>query len=160
MNCLELLFMEIGFKNVNERQVACIIATGPYNQLSELFGELMDYVMENDVHITEHPYCTFFNNTMEVSPEELHYEIGIPFIGDAPEDCMINIKKISMHRVVFTTHKGAYRQTEQVYLTLMEYAVENGYLIAGPVTEVYINNPLEIPEKGLLTEVRFPVIKK
>ena len=72
--------MEIGFKNVNEMQVACIVATGPYNQLSELFGELMDYVMENDVHIIGNPYCTFFNNTMEVSPEELHYEIGIPFI--------------------------------------------------------------------------------
>ncbi len=152
--------MEIGFKNINERQVACIIATGPYNQLPELFDELMDYVMENDVHIIDHPYCTFFNNTMEVPPEELHYEIGVPFIGDAPEDSMINIKKISSHRVVFTTYKGAYGHTEQVYLILMEYAVENGYLIAGPVTEVYLNNPMEVSEKELLTEVRFPVIKK
>jgi len=41
----------------------------------------------------------------------------------------------------------------------MEYAVENGYLIAGPVTEIYLNNPLEVSENELLTEVQFPVIK-
>lgn len=151
--------MEIGFKNVNERRVACIIATGPYNQLPELFGELTDYVMENEIHIIGRPYCTFFNNTLEVPPEELHYEIGVPLIGDALEDGIVTIKKIAPHRVVFTIHKGAYEHTEQVYLTLMEYAVENGYLIAGPVTEVYINNPLEVSENELLTEVRFPVIK-
>ena len=73
---------------------------------------------------------------------------------------MVNIKKISPHRVVFTIHKGPYRHTEHVYLILMEYAVENGYLIAGPITEVYINNPTEVPENELLTDVRFPVIRK
>jgi AraC family transcriptional regulator len=97
---------------------------------------------------------------MEVPLEELHCEIGIPFIGDAYEEDMITIKKIPTHHVVSTIHKGTYKQTEQVYLTLMEYAVENGYIIAGPVTEVYINSPMEVPESELLTEVRFPVVKK
>lgn len=152
--------MEIQFKNVKETQVACIMATGPYSQLPEIFSELMDYITENDVHVIEHPYCTFFNNTMEVPPEELYYEIGIPFIGDAYEEGSVTIKKISPHCTVSTLHNGIYEQTEQVYLTLMEYAVENGYLIAGPVTEVYINNLLEVEESELLTEVRFPVIKK
>ncbi len=151
--------MEIEFKKVKEKQVACIIATGPYDQLPELFGELMDYVMENNIHIIGHPYCTFFNNTLEVPPEELHFEIGIPFIGDASEDGMINIKKIPELCVVSTICKGAYKNTEQIYLNLMEYTVDNGYLIAGPVTEVYINSPLELPENELLTEVRFPILK-
>jgi AraC family transcriptional regulator len=152
--------MEIEFKRIKEKYVACIIATGPYDQISELFGELMDYVTKNKIKITEYPYCTFFNNTMEVPLEELHCEIGIPFIGDAYEEDIITIKKIPTHHVVSTIHKGTYKQTEQVYLTLMEYAVENGYIIAGPVTEVYINSPMEVPESELLTEVRFPVVKK
>jgi AraC family transcriptional regulator len=152
--------MEIEFKSIKEKHVACIIATGPYNQLPELFSELMDYVMEHNITTIEHPYCTFFNNTMEVPPEELYYEIGIPFTGDAPEECSVNIKKIPGHCAVSTIYKGTYEKTEQVYLTLMEYAVENGYLIAGPVTEVYINSPMEVPENELLTEVQFPVMKK
>jgi len=152
--------MEIEFKNIKEKQVAYIMATGPYDQLPELFGELMDYVTENDIHAIEHPYCTFFNNTLEVPPEELHYEIGIPFIGDATEEGSVNTKKTSPHPVVFTIHKGAYELTEQVYLALMEYAVEKGYLIAGPVTEVYLNNPMEVEESKLLTEVHFPIVKK
>jgi AraC family transcriptional regulator len=152
--------MKIKFKKVKEKQVACIIATGPYDQIPELFNELMDYIIENNIQIIEHPYCTFFNNTLEVPPEELHCEIGIPFIGEAPEDGIVTLKKISAHYVVSTIYKGVYEHTEQVYLTLMEYAVENGCLIAGPVTEVYINNPMEVAASELLTEVRFPVIKK
>jgi AraC family transcriptional regulator len=152
--------MEIEFKCIKEKQVAYIIATGHYDQLPELFGELMDYVTENDIRVIEHPYCIFFNNTLEVPPEELHYEIGIPFIGDAYEEGSINIKKISPHLAVSTIYKGAYEHTEQVYLALMEYAVENGYLIAGPVNEVYINNPMGLDASELLTEVYFHVIKK
>ena len=159
-NILFLLSMEIEFKNIKEIQVAYIMAMGPYDQLPELFGELMDYITENDIHAIEHLYCTFFNNTLEVPPEELHYEIGIPFIGDSTEEGSVNIKKIPPHLVVSTIYKGAYEQTEQVYLALMEYAVENGYFIAGPVTEVYLNNPMEVPESDLLTEIRFPLLKK
>ena len=152
--------MKIGFKNVKERQVAYIIATGSYNQIPKIFSELMDYTTKNNINTTEYPYCTFFNNTLKVPPEELHYEIGIPVIGDLSREGMIKIKKIHGHRVVSTIYNGSYTQTEQVYHTLMEHAVENVYLIAGPVTEIYMNNPVEVPESELAVEVRFPVIKK
>ena len=152
--------MEIKFKSVREKHVVYITATGSYLQIPKIFGELMEYILENNVCILKHPYCTFFNNTLEVPPQELHYEIGIPFTGGAPEEGNVNIKKIAAHQVVSTIYEGVYKQTERVYLTLMEYALSNGYLITGPVTEIYLNNPKEVNENKLLTEVQFPVMKK
>jgi effector-binding domain-containing protein len=40
-----------------------------------------------------------------------------------------------------------------------QYAVDNGYDIVGPITEVYLNDPNMVSEEELLTEVRLPVIK-
>ncbi len=84
--------MKIKFKNTKEKQVAYIIATGN-KQIPHIFTELMNYITKSDIFIIEYPYCTFFNNTLNVASEELHYEIGIPIIGDISGKGMIQIKK-------------------------------------------------------------------
>ena len=151
--------MKIKFKNIKERQVAYVIATGS-NQIHHVFTELMNYITKNNIFIVEYPYCTFFNNTLNVAPEELHYEIGIPIIGDISGKGTIQIKKIPGKRVVSTIHNGSYKQMNYVYHALMKYAVKNGHLISGPVTEIYINGTPEASKNEVSVEVRFPIIKK
>ena len=152
--------MEIEIKNIEEKKVAYVSVTGPYDQLPELFGEVVGYVMKENLQVTEPPYGIYFNGPMEVSPEELQYEVGIAFIGNAEGEGIVNIKEIPAHSAVSTVYKGPYGQAAQVYEALIKYATENGYQIAGPVKEIYINNPMEVSESELLTEVQFPVIKK
>jgi effector-binding domain-containing protein len=47
-----------------------------------------------------------------------------------------------------------------VYAALMEYAMNNEYGVIGAPMELWLNNPMEVAESELLTEVRFPVAKK
>jgi len=42
----------------------------------------------------------------------------------------------------------------------MEYIMKNGYEIFGSPMEIYLNDPGEVSEDELLTEVQFPVRKK
>ena len=151
--------MKIKFKNIKERQVAYIIATGN-NQISSIFAELMNYIIKNNIFIIKYPYCTFFNNTLNVTPEELHYEIGIPITEDISGKGMIQIKKIPENHVVSTVHNGNYKQMNHVYHALMKYAVKNGYLLSGPATEIYINGTPEVSKNEISVEVLFPIIKK
>ena len=151
--------MKIKFKNTKEKQVAYIIATGN-KQIPHIFTELMNYITKSDIFIIEYPYCTFFNNTLNVASEELHYEIGIPIIGDISGKGMIQIKKIPGKRVVSTIHNGSYKQINHAYHALMKYAVKNGYLLSGPATEIYINGTPEVSKNEVSVEVRFPIIKK
>jgi AraC family transcriptional regulator len=64
---LEVLFMKIEVKNIEKTKVAYVSVTGPYEQLPELFGEVVDYVMNEDLKVTEPPYGIYFN-----SPRKYH----------------------------------------------------------------------------------------
>ncbi len=152
--------MEIEFKNIEETQVAYVPAIGSYEQLPELFGEVVGYVMKEELQITEPPYGIYFNNPMEVPQEELEFEIGISFIGEASGECRVKVKKVPAHQVVSSVYKGPYGEAAQVYQAVVEYAMEKGYEIMGGVKEIYFNNPMEVSEDELLTEVRFEVQKK
>ncbi|MGB9979313.1 GyrI-like domain-containing protein [Methanobacterium sp.] len=151
--------MEIKFKNTKERQVAYIIAAG-HNQLPRIFNKLMNHITKNDISTIEYPYCIFFNNTLDIAPEELYYEIGIPIMENVPREGIIQIKKIPGNHVVSTIYNGNYNQINKVYHALMKYAVKKGYIISGPATEIYINNFPEVSESDASVEVCFPVIKK
>jgi AraC family transcriptional regulator len=61
--------------------------------------------------------------------------------------------------VLSAMHKGPYTEVGPVIHAVVEYALENGYDIVGPISEAYLNDPLITPEDELLTEVRIPVIK-
>ncbi len=154
------VIMEVKIKDIEEKKVAYVSVTGPYDQLPELFGEVVGYVMKENLQITEPPYGIYINSPMEVSPEELQYEVGITFIGNADGEGRVKVKEIPAHQVISTVYKGPYGQAAQIYQALIKYATENNYDIVGPVKEIYINNPMEVPENELLTEVQFPVTKK
>jgi len=152
--------MEIKVKNIEETQVAYISATGSYEQLPELFGEVVGYVMKENLQITEPPYGIYFNSPMEVPHEDLKYEVGIAFTGNANGEGRVKIKKVPAHQTVSAVYKGPYGQAARVYQALIEFAMNNGYEIEGAVKEIYLNNPMEVDESELLTEVQFPVMKK
>lgn len=116
--------------------------------------------MKEELQITEPPYWIYFNSPREVTPEELEFEIGIPFIGKAKGEGRVKVKNVPAHQVASTVYKGPYEQASQVYQAVIEYVVENGYEIMGGVKEIYFNNPMEVSEDELLTKVRFEVQKK
>lgn len=152
--------MEIEVKTVNEMQVAYIPYTGPFEVLPQLLGEVVQWVMDKGLQMTGMPFGLYYNSPLEVPPEELKWETGIPFRGEAQEEGKIKIKKIPSQLVISAIHKGPYDQVAEVYAAVMEYAFKNGYEIAGPSMELYLNDPHEVGESEILTEIQQPVTKK
>ncbi|WP_414469731.1 AraC family transcriptional regulator [Methanobacterium sp. ACI-7] len=151
--------MEVKEKRLQDTQVAFIRYRGPYDKIPELISEVVEWVMNKDLNMTGTIYGAYFNRPDDVPPEQLFYEIGASFEGNARDEGNVQVKIIPEHTVVATMHKGPYDQVGPVIEGLAKYAVENGYDIIGPVTEVYLNNPNEVEPEKLLTEVQFPVIK-
>ena len=152
--------MQIEIKDIERKKVAYVSVTGSYDQIPEILEEVVGYVIKENLQITEPPYGVYMNSPMDVPPEKLQYEMGIAFIGDANGEGKVEIKEISTHQAVSTVYKGPYGQAAQIYQALIKYAEDNGYNISGPVKEIYLNNPMEVSEDELLTEVQFPVMKK
>jgi effector-binding domain-containing protein len=152
--------MEIEVKKVDEMQVAYIPYTGPFEVLPQLLGEVVQWVMNKGLQIVGMPFALYYNSPMEVPPEELKWETGIPFKGEGNEEGRIKIKKIPSQLVLTTIHKGPYDQVAPIYAAIMEYVFKNSYEIAGPPMELYLNDPREVGESETLTEIQQPVTKK
>lgn len=149
--------MEISEKMVEGIRVAYIECRGSYERIPEYISEVAGWVIKNGLQMTGRVYGTYYNTPEEVDEEELLYEIGVSIAGEAEADERVKIKNLPSHRVIAALHEGPYTEVGPVIHALIEYAMENGYEITGPVTEVYLNSPLEVDESELLTEVQIPV---
>jgi effector-binding domain-containing protein len=60
-------------------------------------------------------------------------------------------------KALAVTHKGAYKDSGPAYCLLEKYAKENSIETADICYEFYLNNPEEVPEAELLTQITFPI---
>jgi AraC family transcriptional regulator len=151
--------MKVKEKRIPETKVAYIPYRGTYDKIPEYMQEVMEWVIEKKLEMTGTVYGTYYNSPEDVPEEDLQYEIGISFAGDAQQEGKVGVKLIPDHTVLSAIHKGPYTAVGPVIHAVIDYAVENNYDIVGPITEAYLNNPNEVPDSEWLTEVRLPVIK-
>lgn len=152
--------MKIEIKNIPEYQVAFILKKGSYQQIPDTLGKVVGWLMAKNVEIQMPVYGLYYNSPMDVSEEELEWEVGTAFIGELEGEADIQIKVVPQHEAVTSVFKGPYGEAASVYMDLIQYAVKKGYQIAGPVLESYLNDPSEVSQSEALTEIQFPVVKK
>jgi len=152
--------MKIEEKKIAERIVAYITYKGSYDEIPVLLGEVVGFIMANGLQMMGPPFGIYFNSPQEVSEEELMYEIAMPFAGEAKEVGRVKIKTVPEQLVLSTTYKGPYSEAGIAIGAVAQYAYQNSYEIIGPPMETYLSDPNETPEKELITEISFPVMKK
>ena len=54
-------------------------------------------------------------------------------------------------------HRGPYEECEPTYDRLFAWIARNGMSITGPIREAYLNDPREVPQEEILTEIYVPV---
>lgn len=150
--------MEIELKTVEENQVASISHVGSVEEMGEIIGELAGWIIKKGLQITQPPFVVYYTSPMNVAPEKMEYEVGIPFEGELIGDEMVEIKIMPKHKVLSTIHKGPYAEIGPTYAEMMQYVMGGKYEMIGAPREVYLNHPGEVDENELLTEVLFPII--
>ncbi|KYK34544.1 MAG: hypothetical protein AYK22_05300 [Thermoplasmatales archaeon SG8-52-3] len=56
------------------------------------------------------------------------------------------------------THKEPYDKCGETYNKLYQWIEQNGNTITGPTQEVYLNDPREVGEEEILTEIYAPIL--
>jgi len=149
--------MRIKEKKIPETKVAYITYMGSYDNIPGLVQELGDWIMEKDLEMTGMVYGTYFNSPEDVPEDDLKFEIGFSIAGDAEPEGNVKIKEIPEHIVLSAHRKGPYNEVGRTIHAISEYSVKNNYELMEPVSEVYLNDPTQVPERKLRTEVRIPV---
>ncbi|MCE5215161.1 MAG: GyrI-like domain-containing protein [Methanobacterium sp.] len=151
--------MKIEIKTIPSYLAAFINQKGSYEKIPETLGKLVGWLMSKNVQIQMPIYGIYYNSPLEVPEEELEWEVGASFMGELEAEGEIQIKTVTEHQVVSTIFKGPYGDAASAYMDLIEYAIKEGYQIAGTVMESYLNSPDEVEESELLTEVLIPIVK-
>ena len=71
----------------------------------------------------------------------------------------VRIKKTEPIEVAFAVHKGSYSKVGETFQRMVQWIMENGYIVAGPPINIFHNDPMVTPEDELITEAQFPIRK-
>jgi effector-binding domain-containing protein len=84
-------------------------------------------------------------------------EVFVPVAAPFEPPDGIEVKTMPGGAVAFTIHRGPYDEIGPVYHELMAWIQEHGHEIAGPPSELYMNDPREVGMDEALTEIRVPI---
>lgn len=88
-------------------------------------------------------------------------EIALPVSGRVSvEDHRMEIKTLPAIKAVSVVYRGPYPGVEAAYNRIFSYMGENNLETIMPSRELYFNDPAEVPEEELMTEVQVRIKEK
>ena len=117
------------------------------------FGVLMEHAAKTGAQWAGPPFIMY----PEVCDDEFEAVICMPVVPGATGGDGVDVEEIPGGRVATTVHAGPYREIGKAYTALQKWMTDNGCRPAGMVREIYLNDPGEVAESELLTEVDWPV---
>jgi effector-binding domain-containing protein len=148
-------------KDVNPFWYASMDFQGPYEQISVKVGLFMQEFMKQKLPFGGNLFGIYFNSPEQVKPEELKWAIAIPVSKDSVVNAPLKKTEFLFKTVAVALHLGPYETTGKTYDKIFAYIEKNGYKIAGPAFENYLDrDPSKVKPEELRTEIWVPVQKK
>jgi effector-binding domain-containing protein len=88
-------------------------------------------------------------------------EIVLPVSGRVSvEDQKMEVKTLPAIKAISVVYRGPYPGVEAGFSQIFSYAKKNNLETLGPSRELYFNDPAEVPEEELMTEIQVPIKEK
>ena len=142
--------------------VICTRRRGPYRLIAEMIPELCCYAEEKGLDITGPPMFICHEMTPEEAMEAdknecADVEVVLPISGPTEENEEITCYEIPTETVACVVHRGPYDSVTPAYEALYAWIEDHGKKITGPIREIYLNDPAEVPPEEILTQICIPV---
>ena len=153
---------DIAIVDVQAQKVLGITKTGRYTLIPELLMQLAGYIMENRVAFAGPPMFICHETSPECVKEANEkgtalIEVAWPVTGTVAGSGDIRVSTLPGGKMMRTVHKGPYETCEPTYLALFSWIEKQNLQIAGPIREIYPNDPREVRPEEILTEILVPV---
>ena len=135
---------------------------GRYEEIATMLPKVFEFAVEKKAQIQGPPIFVCH----ELTPEEAEkaqkegnadVEVAVPISEKIEESDEIKCYELPGGKMAKTIHKGAYQDCGPTYLKLYDWLSENNKKIVGPIREVYLNDPTEVKEEDILTEIYAPI---
>jgi len=153
--------MAISVKEISPFVYCCIPHTGPFTEIENVIGQLMQAMKSQNVFPAGPMLGVFYNSPEKVKPEELQWEMGFPVTAQAEFQLPLEKKQWDYKAVVSAIHVGPYEATGETFTKMMTWMETEGLTWAGPAMERYLTMPTqETKPEDLKTEIWIPYEKK
>ena len=103
------------------------------------------------------PFMTIYHDG-EYKEFDADVEVAVPITGRLPEKIPdIAVRTIPGGRFASAIHKGPYQDVHESWGKLYEWTARQGLEPQSPCRDYYLNDPNEVAEEELLTELLIPV---
>jgi effector-binding domain-containing protein len=150
---------EIALKQQGYQPIMSIRTVTRMEDLPKLIGEkfmqIDRYLKDLGVENSGAPFVAYYNLDMA----KLDVEIGFPVEDILPGEGEMCPGELPEGPWVTTLYEGPYEGMKVAYEAMMAWMAENGWEVAGPYYEMYLNSPDEVKPEKLMTRIDL-VVKK
>jgi len=135
---------------------------GKYAEIATMIPKVCQFAVQQGVQIQGRPVFACH----EIGAEEAmkadkegtaDVEVAVPVFGRVEGSDEVNCYELPGGTMAKTVHKGPYQDCAPTYGKLFAWLAENGKKIARPTREVYLNDPNEVPQAEILTDIYVPI---
>ncbi|WP_305065386.1 GyrI-like domain-containing protein [Methanococcoides sp.] len=153
---------DISIVEIEPQLVIGIRRIGSYELLPEMFPEIFQFAVGNNIEIAGPPIFVMHGTSEEDalranSEGNADLEVVIPVSEKIGDTGSVKCYELPGGKMAKTIHKGPYEECGPTYQALFAWLAENGFAILGSMREVYLNDPQEIAPEDILTEIYAPV---
>jgi AraC family transcriptional regulator len=135
-------------KQVEPYSAMVLPMTGSYSQISEAIARVGGAL---GTAPAGPPFTVYFNSPANTPEQGLKWEVGFPAPKGTAASAPFQIREFPGRTVAYAVIAGPY-DAQRPWRELIEWAIRQGYQIAGPAMEIWMEGPK--------TEMRIPVMKK
>jgi len=152
---------EITIQNSAPFTYAYMECKGSYAQIPDKVNEFMGIFFKQGLMPLGSFFGMYLNSPGEIKEEELQWRLGFPVAGDAAVAAPLQKGECAFSKVAVYPYVGPYDKSSESYAKIMEFIDQNGYQMAGPIIERYLDmDPMSVKPEALRTEIIVPVEKK
>ena len=144
------------------QKVLGITKKGNYTLIPGLLARVYEFTVEKKIAIAGPPVFVCHETPPESVKEANEkgtatVEVAWPVSGAVKGGKGIRAYELPGGKMAYTVHRGPYAECEPTYLRLFSWIAEQGLTIAGPIREVYPNDPRAVKPEEILTGIYVPV---
>lgn len=116
--------------------------TGSYDQHEAAFTKLFEEAMNQGI-FGGMPFGVYWNSPASTPVEQLKWDVGFALPAGAAPKAPLAVKKWEFTTMASLKYRGVFGGVEmdKEYGRLFQWIVDNGYVAAGPMMEVFLNAP-------------------
>ena len=149
---------DIASREVPDQPIVSIRERHPLSELPAFIGRSFGEIYQHLALLGAVPSGEPFIIYHSFGPDDLDVEACAPIAREVVATGRISARVLSATTVAETLHVGPYEALGEAYGALTGWIAQNGYEVAGPVRETYLNEPGPgVPPEAYRTRIAMPI---